>query len=70
MISHLKEHTSKVTKIYLLNNDTQLLTASRDRALLLWDLKTEKRISAHYSRMGGINSFTMIPNTNTIITTG
>lgn len=62
MISHLKEHTSKVTKVKLLGkNDGQVLSASKDRAcklidflktnfffkVLCWDLKQEKRMSAH-----------------------
>lgn len=58
-----------------------MITASRDRALLQWDLKTEKRLSAHIQRMGGkifltinlcigINSFDIIPNTSIVITTG
>lgn len=62
MISHLKEHTNKVTQTKLIEQDTYLLSSSRDRALLSWDLKREKRVSAHYQRMGGINSFDMIPN--------
>jgi WD40 repeat protein len=47
MVSHLKEHTHRVTNVQLVGNETQLITGSRDRALLQWDLKTEKRISAH-----------------------
>ncbi len=47
MVSHLKEHTSRVTKLYLFPNDLHLLSASRDKALLCWDLKSEKRVSAH-----------------------
>ena len=53
MVSHLKEHTHRVTRVQLYGNETQLVTASRDRALLQWDLKSEKRISAHIQRMGG-----------------
>lgn len=48
MISHLKEHTNKVTQTKLIEQDTHLLSSSRDRALLAWDLKREKRVSAHY----------------------
>ncbi|CAD8189831.1 unnamed protein product [Paramecium octaurelia] len=70
MVSHLKEHTHKVTKVKLIANETQLLTSSRDRALLQWDLKTEKRVSAHIQRMGGINSFDTVPNTSVVFSTG
>ena len=34
MVSNLKEHTQKVTKIQFLDNDTKLISSSRDRALL------------------------------------
>ena len=34
MYCNLKEHTQKVTKIQFLDNDTKLISSSRDRALL------------------------------------
>ncbi len=70
MVSHLKEHTSKVSKVMLWHDDLHLLSASRDKALLLWDLKTEKRVSAHIQRMGGINSFDLVPDSQLVISTG
>lgn len=36
-----------------------LLSAARDRAMLVWDLKDEKRVSSHVQRMGGINSLSL-----------
>jgi WD40 repeat protein len=47
MVSHLKEHTHKVTKVKLIGDETHLLSSSKDRVLLCWDLKSEKRVSAH-----------------------
>ena len=70
MISHLKEHTNKVTKVQLIGDDLFLLSSSRDRALLCWDLQKEKRVSAHYQRMGGINYFDVVPERNLVLTTG
>jgi len=70
MVSHLKEHTHKVSKVMLWHDDLHLVSAGRDKALLLWDLKTEKRVSAHIQRMGGINSFDLIPDSQLIISTG
>ncbi len=70
MISHLKEHTNRVTKVMLYGDDLHLLTSSKDRALLCWDLKSEKRISAHIQRMGGINSFDLVPGTSVVLSTG
>lgn len=70
MVSHLKEHTHKVTKVKIFEDDLHLLSSSRDKALLCWDLRSEKRISAHIQRMGGINSFDVAPGRNLVLTTG
>ncbi len=45
LVSHLKEHTSKVTKVQVFPDDVHLLTCARDRAILCWDLKNEKRVA-------------------------
>lgn len=70
MISHLKEHTNKVSKVMLWEDDLHLVSSSRDKSLLFWDLKTEKRVSAHIQRMGGINSFDIDFQSGLIISTG
>ena len=55
MVSHLKEHTSKVTDVKILRDDCHLVSVSRDRCMLTWDLKSEKRVGAQTQRIGGIN---------------
>lgn len=45
LISHLKEHTSRVTKVQIFADDVHLLSCSRDKSILCWDLKNQKRIS-------------------------
>jgi WD40 repeat protein len=45
LVSHLKEHTSKVTKVQVFPDDIHLLSSARDRAILCWDLKNEKRVA-------------------------
>jgi len=64
LISHLKEHTSRVTKICLFPDDQHLLTCARDKSILCWDLKAEKRVSAQTQRMGGLNAFSIAPLDN------
>ena len=64
LISHLKEHSQRVTKIQLFPDDQHLLTCARDKSILCWDLKAEKRVSAQQQRMGGINSFAIAPLDN------
>jgi WD40 repeat protein len=61
LISHLKEHTSKVTKVQIFADDIHLLSCSRDKSILCWDLKNQKRISNQTVRMGGINCFAVSP---------
>ena len=55
MVVNLKEHTARITQISMFNDDAHILTASRDKSFLCWDLRREKRIAAHVQRMGGIN---------------
>jgi WD40 repeat protein len=71
LVSHLKEHTSKVTKIQIFPDDQHLLSCARDRSILCWDLKAEKRVSAQTQRMGGLNCFAIAPlDNNKYITVG
>ena len=71
LISHLKEHTSRVTKIQLFADDQHLLTCARDKSILCWDLRAEKRVSAQTQRMGGLNSFSIASqDNNKFITVG
>ena len=56
LISHFKEHTQRVTSISVTDDDTVAFTSSRDRNILKWDLRREKRVQAITQRMGGINS--------------
>jgi len=64
LISHLKEHSQRVTKIQLFPDDTHLLSCARDKSILCWDLKAEKRVSAQSQRMGGLNCFAISPLDN------
>jgi WD40 repeat protein len=39
LISHLKEHSSTVTKVEVFDDDIHLLSSARDKSILCWDLK-------------------------------
>ena len=45
LVSHLKEHSARVTKVQVFPDDIHLLTSARDRSILCWDLKNEKRVA-------------------------
>jgi len=64
LIAHLKEHNSKVTSIIIFADDTHLLSCSRDKSILCWDMKSQKRISNQTLRMGGINCISLNPLDN------
>ena len=70
LISHLKEHVQKVTSIVLVDDDTQAISASRDRCILRWDLKNERRTHCHNQRMGGINSIALSADGASTISVG
>merc|ERR1712072_1047783 len=59
LVSHLKEHSMRVTQVQLFDDDTHVLSSSRDRSFLCWDLRRERRISNHTQRMGGINAIVL-----------
>jgi WD40 repeat protein len=71
MVSHLKEHIQKVTKIQLFSNDVHLLTTAKDKSILIWDLTKEKRVASYHLSMGGVNNFQLSPvDENIMITVG
>ena len=45
-------------------DDVHLMTAARDKSILCWDLKQEKRVANQTQRMGGINCFAIAPREN------
>lgn len=57
MISTLKEHSGRVVGVAVLRDDVHVVSASRDRSIITWDLIRERRVSQHQQRVGGINAF-------------
>ena len=41
LVSHLKEHTQRVTGLQLFLSDCTLSSCSKDRSILRWDLRSE-----------------------------
>jgi len=71
LISHLKEHTGKVTSVHVLPDDIHTVSSARDRSILTWNLKEEKRVANQTQRMGGINCFAIAPlDNNKLISVG
>lgn len=71
MVSNLKEHKSKVTKVELMENDLHLLTTAKDRSILIWDLTKEQRIANYQMPMGGVNNFALNKiDKNMLVTVG
>lgn len=70
LVSHLKEHAQKITALALFNDDMMAVSASRDRCLLRWNLKSERRVHCHTQRMGGINCVVIGKDERQILTVG
>ena len=70
LISHMKEHTQRITDIEIFADDTQALTASKDKSIMFWNLKDEKRMRCFLQRMGGINSIALSLDQSQIISMG
>merc|ERR1711871_27131 len=69
-VSHLKEHTLKVTSLSLFGDDAHVLSCSRDRSFLCWDLRREKRVSNHTQRMGGMNCTALANDQTQVVSVG
>ncbi|RHY34592.1 hypothetical protein DYB32_000807, partial [Aphanomyces invadans] len=70
MVSHLKEHSMAITGLALFDDDVHLLSCSRDKSFLCWELRTERRIAAHIQRMGGLNAIALSRNQSIVLTVG
>jgi WD40 repeat protein len=71
MVSNLKEHLQKVTKVELFKDDIHLMTTSKDKSILIWDISKEKRIASYQLSSGGVNNFRISPiDENIIISVG
>ena len=52
LISHLKEHSQRITSICIFDDDTAAMTSSRDRCIMQWDLRMEVgSLNALYSKI-------------------
>lgn len=59
-----------ITDMMLFEDDVHILTCSRDRSFLCWDLRQERRISSHTQRMGGINAICLSRDQTQVLTAG
>eukprot|EP01063_Lacrimia_lanifica_P003319 TRINITY_DN11764_c0_g1_i1.p1 TRINITY_DN11764_c0_g1~~TRINITY_DN11764_c0_g1_i1.p1 ORF type:complete len:702 (+),score=226.37 TRINITY_DN11764_c0_g1_i1:67-2172(+) len=66
----LKEHKSKITGLQLCADDRHLLSCSKDRSILTWDLTTGQRVATNMLSMGQIHSMFLCANQNNFLTTG
>jgi WD40 repeat protein len=71
MISNLKEHLQRVTHLELFKDDVHLMSTSKDKSILIWDLNKEKRIASYTLSSGGVNNFRINPiDENIVISVG
>jgi len=70
MVSHLKEHYKEVHDVAIYDDNLHVLSVSKDKTMLCWDLMQEKRIAAHTQRSGGINSVALNLDQSLMLTAG
>ena len=70
LLTHLKEHTMRITDLALFKDDAHVLSCSRDRSILCWDLKKEKRIASHHSRQGAVHALALLDDQTRFISVG
>lgn len=70
MVVNLKQHTAAVTSLRLVDSDRYCYSSSRDRTILMWDLRAESRDKYLAQRMGGINSVDTFPEGDILVSVG
>eukprot|EP00741_Cyanophora_paradoxa_P019975 tig00021179_g19279.t1 len=70
MVSNMKLHTSRVTRLALFSDDAHAASCSRDRTWRLWDLPKEQCVCMWSQRMGGINGIAIGPDQRQVLTVG
>jgi WD40 repeat protein len=61
MVSHLVQHDDTVSALALSDDDLLLYSSSKDRSLVAWDLRQEKRLVSRAQSAGGINALILLP---------
>lgn len=71
MLVNLKEHLTRITHLELFKDDYHLMSSSKEKSILIWDLNKEKRIASYSMSNGGVNNFRVSPvDENIVISIG
>jgi len=70
MVSDFAEHAGAITSLAIFHDDAHIVSASKDRSFMCWDLRKDKRVSSHSQRQGGINALCLSRDQSLIITVG
>jgi hypothetical protein len=57
--ANLQQNRAAVTCISIFDDDEHAVTGSKDRLILCWDLRKEKRVTSLRQRMGGLNDLAL-----------
>mgnify|MGYP000010433325 CR=1 FL=1 len=56
MVSAFSEHMGPITGLCIYRDDAHVLSCSRDKSFICWDLRKECRVSQHVQRMGALHA--------------
>ena len=59
-----------MTALAIYRDDAHVVSASRDRSFMCWDLRKERRVSSHTQRVGGIHDLCLSRDQSLILTVG
>ncbi|KAJ4454932.1 putative U3 small nucleolar RNA-associated protein 21 [Paratrimastix pyriformis] len=68
LVAHLKEHTQRVTGLAVFTDEQHILSSSKDRSFLCWDLKQQRRLSSHHHRVS-LTSIALMPDQHRVLCT-
>ena len=70
LVCTFKEHTAMVTCLQILQDDVHVFSSSKDREILCYDLRNERRVAAFNMKVGSVNGFVVCKDHETLISIG
>ena len=70
LVCTFKEHGAMVTGLQVMEDDVHVFSSCKDREILCFDLRNERRVAAYNHKVGSVNGFVVCKDQETMISIG
>jgi len=70
LVSHLTQHKDVICDVKVYNDDSHVISGSKDGAFVIWDVFRESRISSQYCPTGGFTGLDLAADQVQVVTVG